>query len=776
MLGTSSYMIAPVKNKIGKIAKWRDAFAVLFSLFLALNAGAAPQVVKTITFDGVRTADPATLKQTISSREGGPYELENINADVRSLYQLGIFQDVRAEKIDDPDGVRLIYHVVEKPLVAKVEFRGNDKIKTSKLEEVSKVRLFSAFNEQQILDTESEIRKLYGEKGYYLAEVRHDLEPANTERNEWNLIFQLYEHEEVKIKRVAFAGNKVFSEKELRKIVRTKEKGMFSFINKSGRYSKETLEQDVIMLKQFYRTKGYLNIKVASPQVSLNQDKSELYVTYAISEGDQFTVSTVDVTGDILTSKPELFQFIKIKPKDIANERTVSEDLQRLTAFYGNRGYAFAVVSPQVIPTAEAKMASVTYQIQKGDRITIERIDVKGNTVTRDKVIRRELKIKENSIFNQEDLDTSRKKLEQLGYFEEVNFSLPRGSRDDTVIVNIEVKEKQTGSFSFGGGFSTAEKFVVTASVQKENFLGYGLSGNLSFELSARRQQLSFSFTDPYFLDTDWILSTSAFRRFYEFEDFKRASYGGSISFGRRFFDFFSFFLGYNVEDINLEDISSNVPARFDDTLGGLTSSASLTLNRDTRNNRMLPTKGTYVSNTLEYAGLGGDNRFFKSNSIVRAYYPVFKNMVLKGNANFGYVQSMNDEPVPLFERFFLGGVNSLRGYFPRSIGPQVRTTRNITASDQDFVFGGDKFVLFNVEFEVPIYDPAGIRAAIFFDTGNAFAEDERIDFLDFRSDVGAGLRWVSPFGPMRFEWGVPLNPKPGDDPLVFNFTVGTFF
>ncbi len=344
------------------------------------------------------------------------------------------------------------------------------------------------------------------------------------------------------------------------------------------------------------------------------------------------------------------------------------------------------------------------------------------------------------------------------------------------------MEEKPTGSFSVGIGFSTAENFILTGSLQKQNFFGLGWSGEMSAEVSSIRQQFLFSMVDPYFLDTDWILGLSASRTVFQYGSdfngaFNRKSFGGSVSIGHRFFDYASVNLGYEAEEVTAADISTFIPARFRNNASGLTSLMSLTVNRDTRDNRIYANKGMFNSVKAEVSDpkLGADNDFYRLSGRTQVYQPLIGKLIFKTYGRLGYIKSLNGQQVPLFERFFLGGPNSLRGYFPNGVGPREQVTNSL-GQQVDFVFGGDKMAVFNLELEHPIVDAAGLRFVTFFDAGNTFGEGSNLDITHMKLDWGFGIRWISPMGPLRFEWGFPIDKNPDESSTVFNFTIGTFF
>lgn len=748
----------------------------LTSLYLA-SAGVAwaGTIVTGIEVRGNQKIETEAILGTIETKVGMPYSAERIQRDLRALYRMGAFADLRVEKTETAGGLRLLYIVQERSNISRILFEGNKKVKEEKLRELIDVKPYAAADSSRLASSVRKIREHYASEGYHVAEIETEFKqvPGTSDQE---LIFHIREGVPVRIKRVNFLGNKAFSDGQLKKVLQSREKGAWSWLSGKGKYQEELVRRDVAFLVYHYQNHGYLQVRVTAPKVYLSRDRRWITITFRITEGEKFRIAGVQMEGDLLTTREELLSKMKVKSGDLYARKNVEEDLQLLSQLYGDQGYAFANINPVIKPHEGEKTAEVTYLIQKGSKVTIERINISGNTITRDKVIRRELLVRENALYSESGLRESQQKLQALGYFEEVNFATPRGSADDKINLNITVKEKPTGTFSIGAGFSSAENFIFTASIAKDNFFGYGISGQFSTELSSKRQLFILSFEDPYFLDSNWILGLSGFRTVNVFTDFDRRSFGGSLSLGHRIFDHSIFRFGYQAEDVEVGDFRTTVPAVFTGNLSGLTSSATLSLQRDTRNNRLFPSRGMFNNASTEFAGLGGDNDFFRVMENFRFYQPIWKSVVGKFNFTIGQISSLTSLPVPLFERFFLGGVNSLRGYFLRSIGPSVRIPTTPQGGDNRFVFGGNKMLQFNWELELPIYDPAGFKFVAFIDSGNTYSEEESFSLTNLRSDYGFGLRWHSPLGPLRFEWGFPFSRQPGEDPVIFNFTIGSFF
>lgn len=750
-------------------------------LFLSLGGPAwgAGKFVQEVRLEGLKRIPEESVRVQMATQAGRIVGREEINGDVRRLYKLGIFRDIQVDEKRGEHGWIYTFVFSEKPVITKISFEGNKKIKDSQFKETITIPLYQPLAEARLAESVEKMRGLYAKKKYYLAEIDYRLRALAEGNHE--LVFEIEEHMPALIREVLFVGNTVFDDRALRKVLKTRRKGVFSFVTGSGKFEEEQLRADILRLTFHYLKNGYLRVHVEEPAVSLSKDFRYLFVTFRVTEGGLYRIGKVDVTGDILTTREELLANMLTKSGEIYNREFIERDLQRLTKMYADRGYAFVNIQPVTEADDTALTADLTFHFSKGDRVRIEEINIHGNTVTRDKVLRREMQVQEGDLYNETLIQESRQKLLQLGFFKDVNFATPRGTGEDEITLDVTVEEQPTGSFSLGAGFSTSENFIFTGSLQKQNFFGRGWSGELSAEISSIRQQYLFSMIDPYFLDSEWILGLSSYKTAFQFEGFDRDSVGGSVSIGHRFFDNMSVSFGYQGEGVETL-LEPYVPIRFRDPatgdriVGGTTSLLSLTINRDTRDNRIFANKGSFQSIKSEISDdwLGAENRFYRINGRLQYYFPLGKGFTFKGFARGGYIENVGNDGIQLFDRFFLGGVNSLRGFNPLSVGPREQVTKD--GKPATFVFGGTKMAVFNFEMEYPIYEPAGLKFVTFFDTGNTFGEGETFAIDRFRMDWGFGLRWVSPMGPLRFEWGFPINKRPEEQSSVFNFTIGQFF
>jgi outer membrane protein insertion porin family len=587
----------------------------------------------------------------------------------------------------------------------------------------------------------------------------------------------------------------------------TQEGNLLSFITSAGTYREEVFQRDLALIQFAYYDRGFINAHVGKPQVAITPDKKYLYLTIPITEGEQFNVGKIDYSGDLIAPKPVLAQRVRTIPGTLFNRTQLQADISNLNDLYLDQGYCYVNISPLTGVDNEKRIVDLTFEVQKGPKCYVERIDIVGNHKTRDRVIRRELRIYEGELFSGVGMKASKARVTALGYFETVEVNQKKGSRPDSVIIEVSVKEKATGTFQVGFGFSSVESFIFTATIQQNNLLGWGQTASLSAQISSLRSLVQLSYLDPYFLDTNWIFSFDYFRIDADYFGFLRRSNGGDINFGYHLTPDLLLFGAYGLEFVSVEPSSlalapgsvGSVFSQFQSTpplahefLSGVNSTLTLTLTLDKRNNRLFPSDGYYLTGSAQFGPkeLGGTINFIRYSANARYYRPLFWGIVFKTNITLGYIQGIEGSSVPISELYYVGGINSVRGYYLRTITPTERVGATNSPDtglthDPEFPIGGDKQLVFNFELEFPIIEKIGIRGVVFYDAGNAYAPTE--NFFQDKHDtistplgllhsVGFGVRWFSPIGPLRFEWGFPLTPRPFDQSVDFEFTIGNFF
>jgi len=779
-----------VKLLFQKDSKLRCTSVTLFVLIAFLSNALLPAIlsadnerISDIVITGNQSRETAAILPLLSSKVGDSFSPEKTNEDVKSIYRIGIFQDVKVESVKTDKGISLIYTVVEKPIVRAVSFTGNKEIASDKLRDAIDLKANTVFSSGLLAKSIKKIKTNYADEGYYLAEV--DSSTAKSGTNGVRVTFSVKEGEKVLIKKISFEGNKVFSPRKLRKQMETKEKWFLSWITGSGTYKEEVLKNDVNRIADLYFNKGYINVKVGEPQVTLLPDKSGLLVTIGITEGDQFRTGSIDFKGDLLESKEVLQGKVKLKSGEIFSREVLRGDVFTLTDVYADKGYAFTNVSPLSKIDQDKKTVDITYDFEKGEKIYIERINISGNTKTRDKVIRREFKLAEGDLYNSTALKRTKQNLSNLGFFEEASIAPAKGSSSNKLNLNTEIKEKSTGQFSIGAGYSSSDGIIGQGSIQQSNFLGLGLKGTLSASLGGKTQLYNIGITDPYFLDTNWTLGFDVYRSERDYEDYSRRVTGGDIKAGYRLSDHLSTFWLYKYEVKNLYDFSSaflNNSTLLNETsgsIGSLYGSISL----DKTDYRLDPTKGYTGTLSAEYAGLGGNQRFARFIGQSAFFYPLMWNTVLSLRGELGYMMRMGKE-IPIDEKFYLGGISTLRGYSSRTVSP-TRTSfvpstdaaGELTNVPSTVFLGGIKEAVFNAEYVFPIIKEAGLKGVAFFDAGNSYGPGEQY-FSKVLMSYGLGVRWYSPMGPLRLEYGIPVNPREGIDSKSgkFEFSIGGFF
>lgn len=782
------------------------------------------KIITKVSVAGQGRVSADDLLATIKLREGVPCTDGEVTRDVHALWDMGYFANVEVDAKVTGDTVALTYRVKERPAIGEVVYEGLDELEKSDLDEKVTLEQGSVLSEPLVRDQLEKIRALYAEKGYFLAQVRYELVPKPND--EVTVKFIIDEGDEVIVRRVRFIGNDALSESELQAVMQTSETGFLSFISSNNTYRKEIFDEDVNRLQALYYDYGYLTVELGTPLIELTPDRRYVDITITVKEGPRFKVGRVKVAElddngverEPLFGRKKLRESIELNPGDWFSRSTIAKNLQDVTRAYRDEGYARVQVNPQTELHMDTRIVDVVVTIQRGPLVYIERIQIKGNEKTRDEVLRREARIAESQLYSQTLVEKSKERMMSLGYFESVDIAEEDGATPDRIIINYEVKERPTGTFQLGAGFSSQETFLLTGQVQQENLFGRGQSLAFNLQLSGIRQLAQIRFVEPYLYGSDWTLAVEVFKMLRQQRAFNRDSTGGNITFGHPLYfidEDLSIFINYHLEQI---DITPATGGAFGTTgqdferfqfiplrnlfRSGLTSSVKLSLSYDTRDNRLFPSNGILATASTEVSDAAtlSDNNFIRHRLNFRGYKPIWGPFVGKLNVEWGLITSRDGIGVPIFERYFLGGITDVRGFPIQSIGPRLGVPRQYSdpaylgVSEIGTAFGGNMQLYYNLEIEFPIVESVGIKGVVFQDAGNAWNLEETLCkpppirdtqttdpcgvHLDaLRTSWGFGVRWFSPLGPLRFEWGFPFDRRKSiEDVVEFQFTVGNAF
>lgn len=879
-----------------------------------------PGFISELRVVGARKVEPDAVLVQIQSRIDKKPDARVIQADIRRLWAMDIFDDVVVETRPGPnDSVILTFRLREKPAVDEVIIEGNRDVTKEDIEEVIDIKPFQVLDIAKVRANVGKIQKLYVDKGYFLAEVGYEVRPStgtaaksdsgglldlfrsdksaaatphpedrDTEakpdaparpeqqgEGEFvDVLFKVTEAAKVRIETMTFVGNESVKTDELTQYMRTHTAHPLGVLNEWGTYKEEQIETDLLILEQIYQDKGYLNVKIGRPRVQLSADKTRMAIEFPITEGKSYQLRSLTVKGDLVVdqidpaadaivfTREDLLGRAKLKAGDVFSRSQVAMDVNAIADRYRDKGYAYVNIGANPIIHEDDTSVELELNIESGPRVTVERIDIVGNAKTQDRVIRRELRLYEGEFYAGSAMRLSEQRVNALGFFEKVTVTSKQGTQPDRMIVVIDVKEKSTGTFQLGAGFSSAESILFTGQISYNNFLGLGTTVSGSVQWSSFRRIFDFRYMDPYafYVGGEPVtIAFSAFNTSRYFLDFTRNSTGidATVGYpiGRPFvpltaplqgdaspwllpyipdFENLQLYVAGNLERVVIEDTS------FDARLVGLqthlpryTTSVRTSVVFDQRNNRLFPSAGWFLSGSVELAtpllgsalapgaerwvkdslqgaglqdGLGflyrngRANDFQRYSLVARAYYNFdevlpLKGVVLKSNVEWGLLHTDNEL---VFENFYMGGFNTIRGYYLRSISPVARvgSAADPSAPLLEFRTGGNQQVFTNLELEFPLLEQVGIRGVAFFDAGNVFGPTENLLYLAQAQNphpelplglfysVGVGIRWFSPIGPLRFEFGVPLTPRPkgtfgfsqGDQPFTFEFNVGNSF
>jgi outer membrane protein insertion porin family len=729
--------------------------------------------VASIAPEGNARIDAGAILQKISTKPGDLYDPTTLREDLKAVFAMGYFDNVEIEAKDTEGGKNIIFRVQEKPLVGKVVIAGASEINEEDIRDAAGITANSILNPAKVNEAVQKVKDLYKSKGYYNTEVTAKINaPADANAE---VTFEIKEGGKITIEKIGFTGNNSFSEGELEDAIQTStHKWWLSWLTDAGVLKMDILRQDAERVAAFYQNRGFLEAKVGEPVVEQQED--ELFVTFPIDEGPRFRVGTVDIEGDLIKSKEELIAELKIRDEEYLNRQVLRDDVTRLVDLYGEQGYAFAEINPRVNKASDDNRVDVVLRVDKGAMASINRVEIQGNTRTRDNVIRRDLKVEEGGRFDSKAIRTSTQKLKRLGFFEEVTVTPKPTMTENQMDVVVDVKEKSTGSFQIGAGYSSSENVLFMGEISEDNIFGTGNKLSLAASTSSKSTRYNLKFTNPRLYDSQVSGSIDLFNWEREYDDFTKDSTGAAFRLGHPLFEEVRIYYGYTISDTELSDINeANVNSAILQSKDiNLTSMPEIGLVRDTRDKLFSPTKGSRNSINVSYAGgpFGGDAEFTKVEASSSWYFPMFWSTVFHVKGAAGQAFENEDNKLPVYEKFFLGGMNSIRGFESASISPVDQYGDKV---------GGDKMWYGTVAIIFPLIKDMGMDGEIFHDFGNVYGEgvpgsDEDWDFSDYKKTAGVGILWASPLGPIRLAWGFNLDKQDGEDSSNWDFSMGGTF
>ncbi|MCJ7705158.1 MAG: outer membrane protein assembly factor BamA, partial [Desulfobacterales bacterium] len=609
---------------------------VLLLLSVGICRG-SEEVIHKITILGNMKVEEGVIRAAVKSREGGPFSADQVREDLRSIFGLGYFSDVQVDIKTIPKGREIIFIVMEKPSIKEILITGNQKVKQEDIKEKATLATRSILNLEKVKENGEQIRRVYFSKGYYGVKVDHKIDYLET--NEAVVTFQIEEGVKGHIKKIVFKGNKKIKSSELKKIMLTKQRNILYILTKTGILDEDILKNDIQMLAAYYIDHGYLDVKIPEPKIDL-QDPKKIQIEIEISEGPQYSIGKIDFKGDVLTTKEDLFRSIKIKQNAIYSTSAIRKDIHGLTENFANQGYANVEVLPATSTDEKNLLVHLTFEIEKKRQVSFEKIHIVGNTKTRDKVIRRELRVAEEELYSATGLSKSKDRLKRTGFFKEVEVTTSRGSTEDKTNLEVKVEEAPTGALTFGIGYSSIENVVGTASISDRNLFGLGYYGLLRFRLGSETRDLRLSFTDPYFLGYNFSGGIDLYNENREFDTYSYKILGGNLRFGKELTETLRADVMYKLEKIDVSDVSLGASRFIKEQRGeAVTSALSFSLSRDTRNDYYNPTKGGRHSISLQNAGgiLGGDNYFVKVVAETSWFFPLPLKTVLNLRGKVGF-------------------------------------------------------------------------------------------------------------------------------------------
>ena len=727
--------------------------------------------IQEIRIEGNQRIEPETVRSYMQINPGDPFDARRIDQALKNLFGTGLFADVSFRR----DGDALVVQVTENPIINKLAFEGNRRIDDDALQQEVQLRPRVVYTQARVQADVKRILDVYRRSGRFAATVEPKI--IKLDQNRVNLVFEINEGDVTEVRRIDFIGNKVFSDSDLRDEIVTQEAAFYRFLSTTDTYDPDRLTLDKEALRKFYLSEGYADFRVVSAVAELSPDQEAFFITFTVEEGERYKLGTVDIKTTLKDLDPEsLRSLVETDEGDWYNADLVDDTVQAISDRVGSLGYAFVDVRPRIDRDAENKVLNLTYDIQEGPKVYVERIDISGNVRTQDKVIRREFRLAEGDAFSTAKLRRTEQRLKNLGFFESVDIQAVPSDSPDKTVIKVKVAEKSTGELSFGAGFSTADGPLGNVGVRERNLLGKGYDLRAQFNISGRRSTIDVSFTDPYFLDKELSAGFDVFHRRFDRREssFQENNSGAGVRIGYDLGEYTRHTISYtfsydevrHVDDHASDVIQAEQGHEFRSIIGH-------DIVYDKRDSRTDPRDGYYVTLGQDFAGVGGTVTYLR-NTLGGGYFiPITKEVTIGATGEVGYIFGIGDD-VRVTDTFFLGGQN-LRGFATGGVGPRDSDTKDS--------LGGK----FRAEGTVQAAFPLGlpeeyqIRGRVFSDfgtlTGTDFEDDIDLnDTASLRMSVGVGLTWVSPFGPLALDLAYPVLKEPFDEDELFRFSVGTSF
>ncbi|MBT4127777.1 MAG: outer membrane protein assembly factor BamA [Nitrospina sp.] len=725
------------------------------------------ELVGSVKIEGNKRVDTSTLLFYIKTRKGEALSRKQIGKDIEKIYGLGQFKDIRVETRQGSEGLEVVFIVEEIPSIGNVMLYGNKEIEDGDIHEIIGFKRGEAFQAHMMTDAKEKINSLYNEKGFFFATV--DVVSKISERNLMNIHVRVREGEKVGIKNIRFSGNKNFSDGDLSDQIETKAETWISFLDESGLYKKDTLKLDVFRLEGYYQDHGYIRVRVQDPKIDIDRESKEINISIPIDEGLQYRVGKVTSKEDDIVTEDEVLKALKMKMRDVYSISKLRTGVMNIGDLYSERGYAYADVNPITKINESSRTVDVNIEVDRGRKVYVGEITVIGNTRTLDNVIRREFRLKEGELFDSVKLKRSKQRINNLQFFEDVKIDTRRGKEPDLVEIITTVTERQTGSINVGAGFSSNENLIFNAGISQNNFMGTGRRVVFSTNLSSRRSDYNLSLTDPRLFDTELSGGVDAFNTKTNYWSYMAKRTGGGIRIGKSLSEYDWLGINYNYADIEISDVK--VATSYLKNENRTTSRISPSFIRDTRDNFMNPSSGSRHVVRLDLAGLGG-TKFHKASYEGSHYWPIIGKLVGMVHGEISWADGYAADSLPAFERYYMGGPKSLRGYQIRNVGPKDSLGNPL---------GGNQSLLLNLELQYPF--TKGLRGFAFYDRGQLYGGGNDTsttattwDLAKMRDSIGAGVRFLSPFGPVGMAYGVKLDKATGERAGEFHFSAGNSF